>query len=632
MSQVVNRDTSKIRLNEVTITATRIPEASGKISRNATVLTHKEIETLPAKDLAGILEYIPELDIRQRGPLGVQADVSIRGGTFDQYAILINGINFNDPQTGHFSLDLPIPLSLVSQIEVLAGSDVKSLGANAFTGAINLVVTKPETSSLHAELTGGRYGYFHAGLDGRIRHAKWWQQGGAVLRKSGGYRPNTDFNTLNGFYQAGLDFHRWNLSFMAGGLGKAFGANSFYTPLFPGQYEKTGSVLGAVQASHHGRLNFVESLYYRRHIDEFTLFRKDAPAWYLSPNYHLSQIAGSKTDVRFLSPLGQTAIGLELRHESIRSTVLGERVEVPDEIPAFPGISLDHAGSRDHFSLSAEHLFETGPVSWNAGLVLHEVVSRRNYFQAYPGIGITYYPGKRLKTYLSFNRAFRLPTFTELYYQSPTNQGNPDLLPETAWHTEIGAEYRNGGFVEKYSVFYRDASQSIDWLRSPDETVWHSGNLGRIVTLGTESGLSWTPFAFPELHRVVDRIDFGYRRYFQHHSLDSLVSQYVLDYLKWKVTSGVTLPIGPAVRLTADLVWQERNGSYATYDANQNIIEIDYKPFMVMDARLSWKHNRFLVFVACSNVFNTTYFDIGGVPQPGTWYTGGMDFNLMGKH
>lgn len=631
-SQAVQNDTTRISLEEVTITATRIPENTRQFTRISRIITRKEIESSSARDLAELLEYLPDIDVRQRGPAGVQADISLRGGTFDQFAVLVNGINFSDPQTGHFQLDIPIPLSMIQRIEVLSGSDVKSLGSNAFTGAINIVTGTPLANGVHAGLTAGSFGYLEAGADARYRSGNWWQQSGILVQKSTGYRENTDFKNLNGFIQAGYSQRGLNLSLMAGGLKKAFGANSFYSAKYPNQFEKTGSGFTALQFDRSGRLNIRQSIYYRLHTDEFALFRSDPPAWYRSPNYHMTQTTGIKTDAWFSSFLGKTALGFEFRRESIRSTVLGEISDTPMPVPGVNGIEYTNYGSRNHYCLSAEQQLVTGRFNWNGGVVLHDVQSVKNYFQVYPGLDMSFSPIRWLKTFLSINRAFRLPTFTELYYKSPTNLGNNELLPETAWHAETGTEFRLGGFSARLSGFYRYASQSIDWVRADHETIWHAENLGQITTSGIESGISFSPGKPTGILHLLDRFELGYRHYFQHHSVDSYHSQYILDYLKWKMTAGLTLKIGDPFLVTLNLVWQDRNGSYTAFGSDQNMVEVDYKPFMVMDVKMLYKL-RWISFVAgCTNLFNQPYFDLGSVPQPGAWFKVGLEINLVGKH
>ena len=89
-----------------------------KIVENIEVISKKEIENSPAQSIDELLQQFSGLDIRKRGANGVQSDISLRGGTFDQVLILVNGIPMNDAQTGHNVMNLPIDLSAIEKIEI----------------------------------------------------------------------------------------------------------------------------------------------------------------------------------------------------------------------------------------------------------------------------------------------------------------------------------------------------------------------------------------------------------------------------------------------------------------------------------------------------------------------------------
>ena len=135
-------------LDEVVFTAGRTPIEAQQAARIVTVITKSEIERAPAQNLNDLLRYIAGVDIRQRGPLGAQADISIRGGTFDQTLILLNGGNITDPQTGHHNLDLPIDVESIERIEILQGPSAKSFGPNAFNGAINIITGNTKSNHI----------------------------------------------------------------------------------------------------------------------------------------------------------------------------------------------------------------------------------------------------------------------------------------------------------------------------------------------------------------------------------------------------------------------------------------------------------------------------------------------------
>ena len=93
------QDVLNIDVNEVVISSNRAQNL--KNITNIQIISLKEIENAPVQSIEDLLEYAMNVDIRQRGRQGVQSDISIRGGSFEQVLIMLNGIKLNDPQTGH---------------------------------------------------------------------------------------------------------------------------------------------------------------------------------------------------------------------------------------------------------------------------------------------------------------------------------------------------------------------------------------------------------------------------------------------------------------------------------------------------------------------------------------------------
>jgi len=156
-------------LDEIEVSAQRSPALYSQVARIVSVIERKEIEASPAQSVQDLLEYVAGIDVRQRGAEGVQADVSIRGGTFDQTLILLNGINITDPQTGHHNLNIPVSLSQIERIEILEGPAARVYGPNAFSGAINIVTLQNDSKSVRLQLSGGSFGYFENYLMGILK-------------------------------------------------------------------------------------------------------------------------------------------------------------------------------------------------------------------------------------------------------------------------------------------------------------------------------------------------------------------------------------------------------------------------------------------------------------------------------
>ena len=126
-------------LDDVEVTGSRAPLALGQAARMVTVLSRDEIQAAPVQSINDLLKMAVGVDVRQRGPIGAQTDVGIRGGTSEQITILLNGINICDPQTGHNAFDLPCDISDIERIEVLEGPAGRVYGTSSLMGAINIV-------------------------------------------------------------------------------------------------------------------------------------------------------------------------------------------------------------------------------------------------------------------------------------------------------------------------------------------------------------------------------------------------------------------------------------------------------------------------------------------------------------
>ena len=274
----VNAQTDSITqdLGEVLIQENRIQLPFSKQSRNISLISKRQIETTPARSLAEVLSFVPGVDVRQRGVTGVQSDISIRGGSFEQTLMLLNGIKLSDPQTGHHMMNIPVPLVNIDRVEVLKGPASRIFGQNAYAGAINVIT----------ELSDKRYA--------RVQ----------------GYAGDFGINEKN------------ELKGMIAYTDRSFGANGFYASTFPDQWESIQTTLASL--SHTLSLdNFFLNTrgYFRRNQDEY-LLRRNEPEFY--KNNHTTDVFALEANGNFQTKLGKTGFGLETRKEAIESTNLGD--------------------------------------------------------------------------------------------------------------------------------------------------------------------------------------------------------------------------------------------------------------------------------------------------------------------
>lgn len=118
---------------------------------------------MPAQHATEIMEsYFASLDLRSRGLNDLQSDLSVRGSTFDQVHVVVDGIPFTDPQTGHHSAILPIPIEAIQEITVLPSGGSYRYGPFAFAGVVELRSLDARSGRGYASASTGAFGYTRA--------------------------------------------------------------------------------------------------------------------------------------------------------------------------------------------------------------------------------------------------------------------------------------------------------------------------------------------------------------------------------------------------------------------------------------------------------------------------------------
>jgi vitamin B12 transporter len=617
---------STIELEEIEVSAARIPAIFPEVARIVQVISNEELKKRPANNLADVLRHFQGIDIRQRGPEGIQADISIRGGSFDQTAILLNGINITDPQTGHHNLNIPLSFSQIERIEILEGPAARIYGPNAFSGAINIITKAKEKNSLHASYTYGSHNFSDIDVSGSFKTGQFSQSLSLNYKKSDGYINNTDFAVQNIFLHSTGKLNSGQLDYQIGYSIKDFGANSFYTPRFPDQFEQTKTLLTSLRFKSNSAINLTPAIYWRRHQDRFELFRYNRPDWYQGHNYHLTDVFGLNVNSWFRSLVGKTAFGTELRSENIWSNVLGDKltnlVKAPGEDAYF-----NRFKSRTSFSAFLEHTYTIRNLYINAGVLAQRTSDLNLNWQFFPGIDISYNVLPEFKIFASAGKSLRLPTFTDLYYSGPTNVGNPELKPEETIHFESGVKYIRKGINGHLNIYHQQGSNLIDWVKLPDEDIWKTSNHTQISSVGFQV---YTKFDFSRLFHqnfAVNYISTGYNTTLLKKEQTEYVSYYALDNLKHKFNLSLQHKILKNLFSSWNTIYQQRNGTYTFFQNNVGS-EKAYEPFWLVDWKVTYEGSIFDLNVSVNNLFDTSYFDFGNIQQPGRWIKAGLTLRL----
>ena len=634
---------SEIALDEVRVTGSRAPLTHGQAARMITVLEQKDIQAAPVQSINDLLKYAASVDVRQRGPIGAQTDISIRGGNQEQITILLNGINICDPQTGHNAFDFPVDVSDIERIEVLEGPAGRVFGTSSLLGAINIVTKHPKQNKISAHAEAGSYGYFNGGTSIGLTSGKWTNTISGNYTRSDGYnrnkagRLNTDFEGAKAFYQGTSSDKDTRVSWHAGLSMRDFGSNTFYGTGSDDQFEHTFKSYTALQADTRcGKLHLSPSVYWNRNMDRFEYFRgldniiPEGGTYGVAYNYHRTDVYGVNLNSYFDWTLGRTAVCAELRNEDLVSTTLGEPLEQHKHIHK---TDRDYTNglNRTNISFTLEHNILLERFTLSAGIVAVKNSWNQMNMRVYPGIDASYRIGNNVKFYASYNTSLRMPSVTELYYSVGGHKADKNLKPEELQAFEGGVKYLGNGITASASVFYNHCKNMIDWILDTNEgndAVWKSVNFTKINTLGVEASLAMKLNQLIPQQHLLKSLDLSYTYMTQDKDEPANIqSRSTLEYLRHKFVANLDLNIWSKLDLTMKYRWQKRTGSFTRKD---NAVVSKFKPYGLMDARLSWNADKYKLFVEANNVFNTKYYDFGSLPQPGTWIMAGasVDINL----
>lgn len=559
-----------------------------KVNENVTVISRAQIENAPAKSVEEVLAQYTGFDIRRRGSNGVQADISLRGSSFEQVLILVNGIRMSDSQTGHNSMSLPFDLASVERIEVIKGPSARSFGQNAYAGVINIITKPSEEESVVISGSGGDFGSYSLGLGANFGSKEASNFIQLNTSASEGYRYNTDYKISNIYYQNETALQNGKLKFQAGIQEKKFGANGFYaSPSATDQYEETqASIVSVGLNQNFSSFKLNSSIYWRRGQDMYEYIR-NKPEIYR--NMHIGNNIGFETNGTYHSGLGTTGLGVELRKEFLASNNLGRRERFITQF------FMEH-----HFSFLQNKLNISPGISWA------NYAAEGNFF--YPGVDVGFDLTENHKFYGNIAKVNRIPTFTDLYYVSKTETGNPNLKPEHALAAELGYRYQKNNFVGKISAFRRDSDNSIDWVKQNASDIWTAENIGKILTKGVEVELS------QHFDSIVKSYSVGYTFLESKSSQpENLMSRYVMENLKHQFVAKMEN------RFFRNFTNQ------IIYRYNERVTTGSYQ---TLDEKLSYDFRNLNLYILINNITNTDYTETFGIPMPKRWFHIGFTYKL----
>ena len=571
-------------LDEVVVTETKINMPFSKKYRSIEIINESEIKESGVRNIIDLLQQYTGLDIRRRGAGGVQADLYIRGGGFDQTLLLVDGMKMDDSQTGHHTLNMLLPVELIKRIEIIKGPAARIFGQNAFNGAIN-IITKSARKTLNSQLnisltniSGGSFDNLSSSVTASLSNNDYSALINYAQDKSDGYRYNTDYKTDNLFIKSNLSRSNPHTTIIANISNRKFGANGFYaSPEAIDQYEETQtSLIGIYSTYRKGNLVIKPKIYWRRNQDEYIYIRSN-PSIYR--NLHKTNKIVLETNFNYFSEFGKTSFGIDFSNVSISSNNLG-----------------DH----NRFTTSAyiDHTIKL----LNDRLTLSPGLSITYFsdlsFHSFPGIDFGFDLNERISVYGNFGKTYRIPTYTDLYYSDRTTLGNSELEPESANNSEFGFKYNSEKIIFKTAIFSRKSKNIIDYVKNNEDDLWQATNIGSLKTNGLESDI---------LIKISNnlRFNFGYSFINDDTYVTNIkFSRYSLNSLKHNFISKISFKYSKKLSQNIVFRYAERSDqtNYRIVDSN-----ISYKPFS--------KNAEF--FLNLNNIFDHYYWETNLVPMPG---------------
>jgi iron complex outermembrane receptor protein len=576
-------------LKEVVVSTTKLEIPFSKNFRTVKIISSDYIKNSPASNVSDLLQEITGIDVRRRGVGGVQGDLYIRGGGFDQTLLLVDGMKMDDAQTGHHTLNMILPLYLIERIEVIKGPAARIFGQNAFNGAINIVTKeiKGEKKQIDLSLKEISYGSFEQKNISAVTKIITNKANSLISfsnNTSEGYRHNTDYKRNNYFVKTSFNLKSSPIDVIASFTENKFGANGFYaSPSATEQYEETqASLLGVSTTINSEKLSIKPRLYWRRGQDEY-IYIRDNPSVYR--NLHKTNKVSAELSGSYFSNSGVTGFGIDLSTVNISSNNLGEH-------------------DRTTVNLFVDHTFKL----FDEKLVLSPGIAVSYFsdmsFHSFPGIDLGYNINSNFKLYSNIGKTFRIPTYTDLYYSDRTTIGNENLNPESATSTELGFKYNTSNFKISGAFFNRKAKNIIDYVKENENDLWNAVNIGSLKTTGFELDFRYN-------FQNQNYLNLGYTNIKDNNYVTNInFSKYSLNSLKHHFTSKLNLNYIRNVNHSFVYKYAERS---------------DKSNYNVLDSKIMYKKG---LFIYVNNIFDEVYSETNLVPMPGTSFLVGISVGI----
>ena len=612
----------KTQLSEVVVTASMLPQQEKETGRNIVSIKGSSLQNLPISSIDELLKYLPGIETQQRGPAGTQSNIIIRGGTFQQVLVIIDGIRINDPLTGHFNSYIPLHPEDINRIEIIKGAASAIYGSDAIGGVVNIITNGLQQKNNHRLSIGSKWGSYNSrsnNLWWGVQKEKWKLSVSSQQNKADGekLRGTTGYYN-NSFYAANFNYafaSNWKLHVLYANDKRDFNAQNFYTTF----KSDTASEIVKSNWTQMG----LSKQYTHKIVKIDVAYKNLSDRFRFSPagsfNENKTSLFVAQGSVQFThNPNHQIVTGAQWIHKKIRSNDRGNH-------------ELAHG---------AAFLIATHKLPKN--VFINESV-RLDWDQSYGWIIIPQINGSwvngNLTTRASVGKGVRDADFTERYNNynksivTGGSIGNPYLQAEKSWSYELGADYRMGSnFKWGATAFLRDQNNLIDWTPTPYPMMPRQSNLvingsyslatnvSSVKTKGIETDLTYNK-KWGEDYEL--NLSTGLV-WLSSTSPDKTPSFYISSHARFLWNEQIVFRANQ-LQLSINSVYKIRNAQTAS--AINAALSTNY---FLVNSKFSYltSKRKGNVFLEITNLTNTPYSDLLGAIMPSRWIAAGFQLNL----
>lgn len=613
-------------LDPVTITTSINPEKVSSTGRNLVVIKGERFANLPVHSVDELLRYLPGIEIQSRGPMGSQSDIVIRGGTFQQVLVILDGLKLNDPNSGHFASYFPIATSEIDHIEILKGAASAVYGSEAVGGVVHIITKtfaakssdKKKLNAI-AQITGGEYDFLNLNVGGFYDNGTTSVAAGLLTNSTSGQAQrgirgfvhnNTASASINHLFGK-----KWEAKFRAAYDDRDFAAQNFYTTFISDTAkEQVTTKWSQIALVYNGIKDRISLNVGYKDLDDEYKFNSG-----LTPNKNNSKLTQALlTNEWKLKEKTTITSGLQYINKKITSNDRGDHNI--NQAAAFTVLNQS-IGSYFFFSPAARLDYSDG-YGWEFDPQVN-VSFRKDNLQLRGNAGRTIRDADFTERYNNYNKTF----------VGSGSIGNPALNAEHSFSYEAGADYFvTNDFKLSATYFKRNQKGVIDYVTtpyadmprktnlSPTGTYALAKNISEVDTKGFETEIQFSK-QLKNQQQVWANLGLTW---LDDKSSSATPSFYISSHAKFLTTFNVLYSC-KQFSFSVNGVYKKRSPRTST----ANIAQVSADYFVLNAKAEAFVIKKLLsAFVEADNILDKNYADLLGSQMPGRWLMGGIKISL----